>query len=761
MKGRKVDTAAAEAAAELEIARATHMIDCYQSFSHFVRAFWHVVEPSKPLIWGWWMDVICAYVQKQQEGDPEYRWLLVMQPPGTAKSRVLSVLKSAWVMLRRPTNRMLYVSTSDSVASRDSRFTRLILKSEGWEPPEPGAEYRCGFRNVVRFLHEVGKKQPKGTPLHRYPHWDFAKDQDVKENFANDQLGSRQCMPMGAGPTGERGDDLTIDDPVDFEKIRGGSPATISANMKDLDVKARYLYTTRVNDRELSTRTMVAQRLDPDDPMGTAIRDGKWKIVCIPMEYDPTHPVYQQPEDPRTVAGEVLVGWYTDPQTGLRVTKLLQTDATRSDAVRDLGLAQYEAQYNQKPRRAASEFVTEAQLSALEEYDDDPQKVGRSCDELMITADFTFDSTENADRVAIHCWGRAGPAKFYLLDRDCRRMNYVEMKAALRWMKNKWPATRRIRVEKAAAGPMIRSDLQSEIPGIVLVPTGVRSKIERARVALQPLILGCNIVLPSADVSPWVREVKQSWLHMRANGTDDDDVDAAALMGAQWGMGGIVDPQWMTATSVLVGDGPNVQPEDGEWFRATGGVPYVLCAGPNPATGAHCSWALFRADTAEEVGSWMGTCDVREWAHVLVAVASRFNDAFLVIHNGAPGTVDEATRTGYSRVWQDSDNVRMRPGWWRNTSDTERAVASLSRLLTTEVMEVRSREGRQHLLAWDGNPDVPVNAGNARVLPYIMAADMIERLNRLRPKVVDQGQNVKVELPISWLLKPTVRQSGL
>jgi hypothetical protein len=88
-------------------------------------------------------------------------------------------------------------------------------------------------------------------------------------------------------------------------------------------------------------------------------------------------------------------------------------------------------------------------------------------------------------------------------------------------------------------------------------------------------------------------------------------------------------------------------------------------------------------------------------------------------------------------------------------------VASLSRLLTTEVMEVRSREGRQHLLAWDGNPDVPVNAGNARVLPYIMAADMIERLNRLRPKAPAPGPIVNIELPVSWLLKPTIRQSGL
>lgn len=737
------------------------MMECYDSFAYFVRAFWHVQEPSKPLIWGWWMDVICEAVQRQQEGDPEYRWLLVMQPPGTAKSRILSVLAAAWVMLRWPTRKMLYVSTSDSVASRDSRFTRNVLKSEGWEPIEyPGAQPRCGYRELVRYLHDAGKRVKKGHPLKGYPLWGFAKDQDAKENFANDQTGSRLCMPMGAGATGERGDHLVIDDPVDFNKIRGLSGSTLLANMKDADDHARYLYSTRVNDRELSTRLMVMQRFDPDDPAGKALRDGHWKVICVAMEYDPLHPFGNHPRDPRRVKGEVLVGWYVDPVTHKQVVKPLQTEVLKAATIRDLGEVQYEAQYNQKPRRAAGEFVTDEQLAALEEYDADPAYLGRQCDEVMITADFTFDSTENADRVAIHAWGREGGARFYLLDRDCRRMTYVEMKAALRFMKQKWPYARRIRVEKAAAGPMIRSDLASEIPGIVLVPTGVRSKMERARVALQPLIVGRNIILPSEERAPWVKEVKASWKNMRPNGSDDDDVDAAALMGAQWGMGGVIDPQWMTAAAALsVMDG-GLAAEDGQWERARGGRTYIVCASPNPATGAACAYTVVCAETGREVAAWMGVCDPRTWASELIAVCHAYNGATLVIHHDAPGTISEALRS-YGRVWQDSTDVRMRPGWWRNTADMERALASTSRLIADKRMVVVSMDGRQQLLAWDGNVDIVPSPGNARVMAYLMAGDMLERFNRFRPEEREESEYLEIRFTVNDMLKEKVKRSSL
>lgn len=705
------------------------MLLCYHDFAYFVQAFWHVIEPDAPLIWGWWLDKICKAVQRQQEGDPEYRWLLVMQPPGTAKSRVMSVMKPAWMWLRRPGRRMLYIATAEKVAERDSKYTRDVLRSSGWEEDERNPNLmRCGFREVVRFLHEYGKQVTKADPLWRYPMWDFEKDQDEKGNFANTRKGVRLCAPMGGDVTGLRGDDVTVDDPVSFKEIENLAPVTIATNMRNADTKARYVYTTRVNDRELSTRTMVMQRFDPDDPAGTALRDGNWKVICVPMEYDPTHPlIAHMADDPRTKKGEVLVGYSIDPETGKRQRRALQTEVTKAQAVRDLKLVQYEAQYNQNPRRATGEFVNQSNMDALTRYSERATDIADRADEVMITADFTFDDTAGSDKTVIQAWARIGSATFYLLDRIGRQMNYPTMKRELLNMKARWPMARRVRVEKAAAGPMIIAELEATIPGLIAVPTGKASKFQRANIALQPLILGRNIILPSKEIAPWVAEVESSWVNMRPNGSDDDDVDAATLMATQWGMGGNIDPMWLPASRRLdIADVPLL--DDGEWEPVALSHKYLISAGPNAAEGSPCAYTIIDLHARQEVAAWAGTVDPQEWGAQLAKLGHKYNDATIVVNTHAPGTLAALIRLRYPRVWQDAQNTAKHPGWWRGAAGMETATHALARSVGEGKWSIRSRDGRVQLVGWTGDGMAEPTAATCRVYPYLQAADVMERI---------------------------------
>ena len=705
------------------------MLRCYEEFPYFVRAFWHVIEPSTPLIWGWWLDKICTAVQKQQEGDPEYRWLLVMQPPGTAKSRVMSVMKPAWMWLRDPSRRMLYIATAEKVAERDSKYTRDVLRSSGWEVDERNPDIlRCGFREVVKTLHEYGKKAAKDDPLYRYPLWDFEKDQDEKGNFANTIKGVRLCAPMGGDVTGLRGDDATVDDPVSFKEIVGLAPQTIATNMRGADDRARYVYTTRVNDRELSTRTMVMQRFDPDDPAGTAIRDGHWKIICVPMEYDPDHPLIEHMrDDPRTQKGDVLVGYSIDPVTGKQRARALQTPVTRAQAIANLGPLQYEAQYNQNPRRASGEFVNRQQVDALERYTERAADIANGADEVMLTADFTFDDTAGSDKTVIQAWARYGTARFYLLDRVGRQMNYPTMKRELVNMKARWPMARRIRVEKAAAGPMIIAELEATIPGLIGVPTGKGSKFQRASVALQPLILGRNLILPHASIAPWVGEVEASWINMRPNGSDDDDVDAATLMAAQWGMGGNIDPMWLPASRRLdLADIPLL--DDGEWETVVLSHKYLISAGPNAAEGTPCAYVVIDLHARQEVAAWAGTVDPQEWGATLAKLGHKYNEATIVVNTHAPGTLSALQRLRYPRVWQDAQNTAKHPGWWRGAQGMEQATHALARVVGEGKWAIRSRDGRAQLVGWTGDGMAEPTAATCRVFPYLQAADVMDRI---------------------------------
>lgn len=98
------------------------------SLAEFVRQAWPIVEPGTALVWNWHLDVICDALQRQIEGDPEYRKLLVVVPPGFMKSLLVSVFAPAWEWLHNPCRRKLFLANDDEVCTRDS-MRMLQLRS--------------------------------------------------------------------------------------------------------------------------------------------------------------------------------------------------------------------------------------------------------------------------------------------------------------------------------------------------------------------------------------------------------------------------------------------------------------------------------------------------------------------------------------------------------------------------------------------------------------------------------------------------------
>src|SRR5947208_16586696 len=66
--------------------------------SDFVRAAWPVVEPGRPLVWGWHLDAVCEHLEAVTAGH--LRNLLITIPPGCTKSRTVGVFWPAWTWLR-------------------------------------------------------------------------------------------------------------------------------------------------------------------------------------------------------------------------------------------------------------------------------------------------------------------------------------------------------------------------------------------------------------------------------------------------------------------------------------------------------------------------------------------------------------------------------------------------------------------------------------------------------------------------------------
>ena len=287
------------------------------SLSLFTRHYWHVVEGErKKLKWNWHHEEICKALEQVMRGEIEL--LLIEVPPGSLKSTLVSVMLPAWRWLpgNDPGYQWLFVSGVDAVAERDALKTRMILDSE---------EYQ---RDCALLSESNGDET-----------WEYQEGQNKKMDFWNTLRGRRTSKTINSDFTGARGDCLSIDDPIDAEKVLAGgvySEAVTKALDEVSDTYENKMHSRR-NDPEHGPIILIAQRLHERDLPGRKreewARHPKGKVLTFPLEYDPERAC---PEDPRTREGE-----------------LLQDDMWSAEFIRERKLnmlpGMFEAQFNQNP----------------------------------------------------------------------------------------------------------------------------------------------------------------------------------------------------------------------------------------------------------------------------------------------------------------------------------------------------------------------------------------------------------------------------
>jgi|GEM_PF-1648410 len=488
-----------------------------ERLSDLVQYLWPILEPGTPLEWNWNLDRLCDALQRQIEGDPAYQNLVVCVPPGTMKSLLVAVFAPAWEWLHYPHRRKIFFSNDDELAKRDSRRTRDLLRSEAYKRLLAIA---CGW---------TGRKP-----------WIFAHDQNEKTNFENSDKGFRQCRSIDAKVVGKRGDDWVVDDPVDTNAFLKCGPDRRAAILKDVNTTIEKVLPSRVNLQAKARKTIVMQRLDPDDPAGRHIRKG-WKVIQFSMEFNPDNP-YNDPQDPRKVRGEPLY----PPTSSLFPTAKLE------ELKQSLGLIEWNGQYNQEPSTKEGGQIRREWFR--ERWRGDPRELAKVADEVVLSSDAAKKNTEGADFHSLQVWARVG-GKRYLLDRVCRRMAWPEYEAAMLAMIARWrPYLTACLIEDTANGTTFMQ-VHATMIGLPLLgfvpqrdaPGTDKSKAGRA-IYLEQAAQAGLVILPDpehalwpwqdAQVTTglaywWVEELLDVWCAFPV-GTHDDDVDAASQLMIRW-----------------------------------------------------------------------------------------------------------------------------------------------------------------------------------------------------------------------------------
>lgn len=475
-----------------------------RSLADFVRAGWHVHEPTTPLVWGRHLQALCEHLQAvvddwaARQRDPSFvqrvRNLVATLPPGTLKSRVGAVFLIPWIWLRWPSLRAICMSTNPRVALRDSVYARDLIGS---------AWYQRTFR----------------------PTWQIRDNIDAKGQFANTAGGFRNAIGIDSRIIGERADLILVDDPHDPEEAISDALRTAVLERWDSSIA------NRVNDLASSIRVGICHRvMHPEDWAGMRIREG-WCHLNLPCEYEAeqhcTTPLGFS--DWRTVEGESIHPERFTPE-------VIAAEKQRCGPLR------WAALYQQRPAPAGGSIVKLDSIRWWREpgmpdaassrprgswqgpsIEIDPRKVHS----VVIACDTAAGrKTKSGDYNVIVAVGR-WQSKYVVLDFWRARADFPEVQAKFKVFAERWPMARKV-IERAAAGGSLESALRADgIAGLVSVPAK-DTKLQRLHAVLAFFLSG-DVVFN--EHAPGLHEVIQELITFSGTGgsAHDDFVDALTL----------------------------------------------------------------------------------------------------------------------------------------------------------------------------------------------------------------------------------------
>ena len=243
------------------------------SLADFIRIAWPNIDPAD-YVGNWHIDAIAEHLESVAAGD--IRRLIINIPPRHMKSLSTTVAFPAWVWAQRKRSAL----TGPGVGFLSTSYAQSL-----------------SVRDNVKRRRLIGSKWYQDRWSERFH---LSDDQNTKIRFTNDHGGQSIASSVDGGATGDGGDIIIIDDPIN---ARDALSPTIRAAANDWFDGTM---TTRLNDPKTGAFICIMQRLHEDDLVGHLLRRGDdWTHLCLPARYEKDHPVVWV-RDPRREDGQLL-----------------------------------------------------------------------------------------------------------------------------------------------------------------------------------------------------------------------------------------------------------------------------------------------------------------------------------------------------------------------------------------------------------------------------------------------------------------------
>ena len=237
-----------------------------RSLHHFLKWSWNEVN-GQPFIDNWHIRLICGELEKVAERvgnrqKKEYD-LLINVPPGSTKTRLISIVFPIWCWTRWHWMQFIAASYSSDLSLEIAEHSRNLIRSARFREVYPELEIKSDKDTKGNFKI-VRKVQSK-----------------INSNYTVEELGgNRFSTSVGGTLVGFHADILIWDDIINPKQA-------LSDNL--IDQANRWLdesLLTRKTNRAITATIGVMQRLRQDDPTGHLLEKGKSNLrhICIPGE---------------------------------------------------------------------------------------------------------------------------------------------------------------------------------------------------------------------------------------------------------------------------------------------------------------------------------------------------------------------------------------------------------------------------------------------------------------------------------------------
>ncbi len=467
-----------------------------KSFRKFVPLAWPVIMPSVPYIPNCYhIEAIADHLQAVADGHIQN--LMIVVPPGSAKSSLSSVMFPAFKWINDPKWRSVWASYDAGLSTRDSVACRDLIQSS-W--------YQESFK----------------------PGWKLKPDQNEKTYYYNTEKGFRMSTSVDGSGTGHRANFLGIDDPL--STAARFSQATLDACIRWY----KTVWHNRLINMDTGSRVVIGQRVSDNDLIGYLLRVGGWECLHIQMEYDPARSKVTSIgwSDWRKEKGELMFEPLFSRETVDKLKEDADTFATQYQGVPNVEgggiLKAYQWNYWQPAGMNLPKVRVRMPDDSIQERV--AVDLPDGFDLMLQSWDLTFGKSDTSDFVCGQVHAVRGARRF-ILDQIMKRMGIVETMASIRELTGRYPKAHLKIIEKAANATAAHEMLERDIPGMILVPPE-GSKVACASAGAPELQAG-NWFLPHPMIAPWVGDPENpldggflASASLFPFGPHDDDIDA-------------------------------------------------------------------------------------------------------------------------------------------------------------------------------------------------------------------------------------------